>query len=226
MSTVGTPHTLLLIPTEIERGHLAGHTGFGIDAPCELCGFGPVAAAARAASFIAQHKAERVVLTGIAGTFSSTRLPVGTAAVFPRVAMHGIGVGVASGFVSAAALGFRHSPYTDRGPGHSDEVDELIVDAPVPPVAGQLLTCCTASASSAEARQRLERYPGAVAEDMEGFAVALACRLAGVPLVIARGISNEVGDRDVELWQIPTALDAAWLVVRDLVGRHHWNTCT
>ena len=215
------PHTLLLVPTEIERCHLASQPGFGIDAPCELCGFGPVAAAARAASLIARHKAERVVLTGIAGTFDSTRLSVGTAAVFLRVAMHGIGVGVASGFVSAAALGFRHWPNTGRGPEHSDE---LVVDAPVPPVAGQLLTCCTASASPEEARQRLEQYPGAVAEDMEGFAVALTCRLAGVPLAIARGISNEAGDRDFERWQIPTALDAAWRVVSDLIGRPAWNT--
>ena len=211
----------MLVPTELERCHLAGQPGFGIDAPCELCGFGPVAAAARAASLIARHNAERVVLTGIAGTFDSAGLPVGTAAVFPRVAMHGIGVGVASEFVSAAALGFRHWPNTDRGPEH---VDELIVDAPGPPAAGQLLTCCTASASPEEAGQRLEQYPCAVAEDMEGFAVALACRLAGVPLAIARGISNEAGNRDVARWQIPTALAAAWLVVSDLIGRPAWNT--
>ena len=135
--------------------------------------------------------------------------------------MHGIGVGVASGFVSAAALGFQQWPTDGRDPMNSDE---LTVDAPVPPVAGQLLTCCTGSTSPEEARQRLEQYPGAVAEDMEGFAVALACRLAGIPLAIARGISNEVGDRDFERWQISTALDAAWIVVNDLVSRANWDT--
>ena len=221
--------SLLLVPTEIERCHLAGRPDFGGHAPCELCGFGPVAAAARAASLIARYNAERVVLIGIAGTFDSTGLPVGTAAVFPRVAMHGIGVGVAAEFVSAAALGFHHWPTTGRGPGHPDDVeelDELIVDAAVPADTGQLLTCCTASASPAEARQRLAQYPDAVAEDMEGFAVALACRLAGIPLVVARGISNEVGDRDVARWQIPAALDAAWLVVRDLIGRPARDTTT
>lgn len=217
---IDAPRTLLLVPTEIERRHLAGQSGFGTDAPCELCGFGPVAAAARAASLIARHQPERVILAGIAGTFDSIALPVGTAAVFPSVVMHGIGVSVASGFVSAAALGFHHWPTAGRGPENSDE---LTVDAPVPPAAGQLLTCCTGSTSPEEARQRLEQYPGAVAEDMEGFAVALACRLAGVPLAIARGISNEVGDRDFERWQIPTALDAAWIVVSDLIGRPNWN---
>lgn len=217
------PHTLLLVPTETERRHLVRQSGFGTDAPCELCGFGPVVAAARAASHIARHTPGRVVLTGIAGTFDPTGLPVGTAAVFPRVALHGVGVGVASGFVSAAALGFRHWP-NDAGRSDPDNPDELVLDAPVPPAADRLLTCCTASASPEEARQRLEQYPGAVAEDMEGFAVALACRLAGVPLAIARGISNAVGDRDFERWHISAALDAAWLVVRDLVGRRRWDT--
>ena len=217
-----TPSTLVLVPTEVERRHLARQPGFGPEGPCELCGFGPVAAAARAASHIARHTPARVVLTGIAGTFDPSGLPVGTAAVFPGVALHGVGVGVASEFVSAAALGFRHWPNADRN--DPDSRDELLLDAPVPPAAGRLLTCCTASASPEEARQRLAQYPGVVAEDMEGFAVALACRLAGVPLAIARGISNAVGDRDVELWHISTALDAAWLVVRDLVGRRHWGT--
>ncbi|NBP89418.1 MAG: futalosine hydrolase, partial [Planctomycetia bacterium] len=46
------------------------------------------------------------------------------------------------------------------------------------------------------------------AEDMEGFAVALACRLAGVPCQIIRGISNRAGDRDKAHWQIEPALRA------------------
>ena len=217
----GVPQTLVLVPTDLERRHLAGQPGFGVDAPCELCGFGPVAAAARAANLIAQHKPARVILAGIAGTFDPEGLPVGTAAIFPRVVMHGVGVGVAAGFKSAATLGFQHWPKTGRD---SESADELVVDAPVPPAAGQLLTCCTGSASPEEARQRLDRYPDVVAEDMEGFAVALACRLAGVSLVIARGVSNAVGDRNFDRWQIPEALDAAWLIVSDLLTRPRWDT--
>jgi futalosine hydrolase len=44
---------------------------------------------------------------------------------------------------------------------------------------------------------------------MEGFAVAAACALEGIPLRIVRGISNEVGDRRPEHWRIPAALAAA-----------------
>ena len=217
---MAVPHTLVLVPTEIERRHLARHRGFGVDAPCELCGFGPVAAAARARDAIAAHEPERVILVGIAGTFDPGGLPVGTAAVFPSVLMHGVGVGVAS-FVPAAALGYLHWPRSE-GSG-ADAPEALALARPVPPAAGALLTVCTASATEMEAREHRELFPGVVAEDMEGFAVALACRLAGVPLAIVRGISNAVGDRRFEHWQIPEALDAAHLVAADLLRRPNWS---
>ncbi len=214
------PHTLVLVPTETERRHLARRRGFGVAAPCELCGFGPVAAAAQARHAIAVHEPERVVLVGIAGTFDPGGLPVGTAAVFPSVLMHGVGVGVAS-FVPAPALGYRHWPRS--GKSGADGPDALALASPVPPAAGPLLTVCTAAAAEAEARGRRERFPDAVAEDMEGFAVALAGRLAGVPVAIVRGISNAVGDRRFERWQIPEALDAACLVAADLIDRPTWS---
>jgi futalosine hydrolase len=56
---------------------------------------------------------------------------------------------------------------------------------------------------------RASRFDHALAEDMEGFAVALACALRGTPLRIVRGVSNEVGDRAPERWRIPAALAAA-----------------
>ena len=214
------PRTLVLVPTETERRHLARQPGFGVEAPCALCGFGPVAAAARARDAVAVHEPERVVLVGIAGTFDPEGLPVGTAAVFPSVLMHGVGVGAAS-FVSAAALGYRHWPQSGRdesGP------EALPLAAPVPSAAGPLLTVCAATATEAEARQRHELFPDAAAEDMEGFAAALACRLADIPLAVVRGISNAVGDRRFERWQIPEALDAAWIVAADLLDRPDWSS--
>ena len=51
-----------------------------------------------------------------------------------------------------------------------------------------------------------KRYADALAEDMEGFAVATACVIHSVPWVIVRGISNKAGDRDKENWQADRAL--------------------
>jgi futalosine hydrolase len=44
---------------------------------------------------------------------------------------------------------------------------------------------------------------------MEAFSVALACRMAKVPLTVIRGISNMAGDRDKANWNVTGALEAA-----------------
>ena len=71
-----------------------------------------------------------------------------------------------------------------------------------------LLSCCSASANENDVQLRLKKYPSAVAEDMEGFSVAAACRFAGLPLRIVRGISNRAGDRNKENWQVHQAMSA------------------
>jgi futalosine hydrolase len=181
---------LLLVPTELELAQLEGLGGFSASrAQVELCGFGPVAAAARAAELVARHSPVEVLLVGIAGSYDPARLPLGSAASFRAVAIEGIG----TGFPQWPALPDRLA-LAPAGAGAAEVL---------------LLTTCTASASPAQAQRRLERFPEAVAEDMEGFAVAFACALARVPCTIVRGISNAVGERDAERWRIPAALSAA-----------------
>jgi futalosine hydrolase len=48
---------------------------------------------------------------------------------------------------------------------------------------------------------------------MEGFGVAVACRLANVPLTIVRGISNRAGDRDHTNWNIEGSLEQAMQLI-------------
>ncbi len=209
------------MPTEIERQHLASQPRFNAYGPSELCGFGPVSAAARTTSQIAIHKPDRVLLIGIAGTFNTSVLPVGDAALLPRVIMHGIGVGTDETFVPAGEMGFQHWP----GQGEESPIgDELVLSTPRSSISGSLLTCSAASASTKDMRHRLVRYPDVVAEDMEGYAVALACRLEHVPLVIVRGISNVVGDRQSKNWQIPQALIAAWAVAEEVIDCSSWDS--
>ncbi len=208
------------MPTEIERQHLASQPRFNAYGPRELCGFGPVASAARTTSQIAIHKPDRVLLIGIAGTFNASVLPVGGAALLPRVIMHGIGVGADETFVPAGEMGFQHWP----GQGEESSIgDELLLSTPRSSISGSLLTCSAASASTKDMRHRLDRYPGVVAEDMEGYAVALACRLENVPLVIVRGISNVVGDRQSKNWQTQQALIAAWSLAEEAIECSSWD---
>jgi futalosine hydrolase len=221
----GSP-ALVLVPTAVEERRLEDHGGFdpglGIVA---LCGFGPLAAAARTASLIADLRPARVVLVGIAGTYEPELLPIGRALDFDAVAVEGIGAGEGRDLSGPAALGFPQWP----GGGGAEAIHDRIVLAAGRARAPEhlrdrartalLLSTCAASASPAQAAVRRERFPEALAEDMEGFAVALACALAGVPCHVVRGISNVVGDRDPAHWRIPAALAAARLCALDVL-RH------
>lgn len=200
----GSP-TLLLVPTSLEeRGLLAGGglpPGLALR---ELCGFGAVVAAARAAWLAAELRPSRVLLVGIAGTYDPAAHPVGEARELSSVAIDGIGAGEGEGLLGPRELGFAQWPSDGRS-----EVGERIDLAAGPRAAGLLVSVCAAAASAREAERRRGRFPGAVAEDLEGFSVAAACRMAGVPLRIVRGLSNPCGDRDRSRWRVDEALAAA-----------------
>ncbi|MFM9057765.1 MAG: futalosine hydrolase [Planctomycetaceae bacterium] len=203
---------LVLVPTDLERTLVAPALGtaLGGRGRLELCGFGPIAAAARTAALIASHAPDRVLLVGIAGRLGAA-LAIGAAYRFDRVACHGVGAGSGDAFVPASALGW---PQWAGDPATAGDAIGDVIDLPDSRSAsalsgGLLLTACASSATLDEVASRRKLFPTAMAEDMEGFGVALACRLHGVPLAIVRGISNDAGDRDHARWQMTAALDAA-----------------
>lgn len=218
---------LILIPTPRELKSLRPLLKLPeVDCAFQLCGFGPIAAAARAAALISRYKPQRVMLVGIAGGYDNDRHPLGSACRFEQVACTGVGVGSAADHQSADQIGWLQFNGNDAQPQISDVISLGSSFVEGIPCAGQLLTCCSASATIDEAGQRKQAYPDAVAEDMEGFGVAMACTLARAPLQIVRGISNRAGDRDQQRWQIEEALAAAaelairvlsldWLPVQD-----------
>ena len=209
---------LILVPTPIEHAALAPRlkANLGREWSVQRCGFGPIAAAARCAALLARYQPERVLLIGIGGTFVPERHPVGSACRFEQVVCYGVGVGTGSEYQGVDDLGWQHfsagqSPASDGDvPRIGDVIRLTSTYVGNAPLAGQLLTACAASSNAADVTQRLSRFPEAVAEDMEGFGVAMACEMASVPLQIVRGISNVVGDRDRERWQIDEALHAAF----------------
>ena len=170
------------MPTRAEADELA-LDGVAV----EVCGFGLAVSGVQAARAIARHAPHRVVLAGIGGSYDLAAAPVGTAVQAGTVRCVGIGAGGRS----AAELGFAES-------------DDVALDG-----AGPLaLSVATASASRDEASRRAGAHPGAVIEEMEGYAIAMAATLAEVPCLMVRGISNEAGDRDHGGWQVAPALRA------------------
>lgn len=197
--------TLVVVPTKGEANEISKNLKTLVSSDLikiEICGFGPITAASRVAGLLASGSWSRVFLIGIAGSFDQ-RIPVGSAVTFQSVHAWGIGVGEGAAFQSAQQIGW------DQWPGDSrcekiGSTLRLASDS-----RHQLITACSASASEEEASRKLNCFPDADAEDMEGFAVAAACHMQGVPLTIVRGISNVVGMRDHSKWKIREALKAA-----------------
>ena len=198
----------MLVPTELELRALQALGGLpGPEVHIELCGFGPVAAAARTAALVSEHAPARALLLGIAGAFDTARMPLGSAWTFEAVCLDGVGAGQGPGREGPAELGFPQW----EGDGNSPAVVDRLELGAIPelPSAELLLTACSASASPFEAAERRSLFPDARAEDMEGFGVAFSCILAHTPFAIVRGISNEVGQRDKSTWRVREALAAA-----------------
>lgn len=151
-----------------------------------------------------------------------TPLEIGQAYSFSSVTIDGVGVGSGDEFQSAGDLEWQQFSGDHRRPAIGDEIkiDPHPKNRSPPPspnrlshqlpdqVPHRLLTVCAASSSPAQADRRRQRYRSA-AEDMEGFSVAMACRLQNTPLQIFRGISNVAGDRDKSNWKIADAINAA-----------------
>jgi futalosine hydrolase len=227
------PRRLILVPTEMERRILAPILAPVMPQDCRLalCGFGPVAAAARTAQLLAEQAPERVLLVGIAGSLDD-RLAVGAAYHFDRVACYGIGAGSGGEFVSAETLGWHQWPGDTDGTSplrkgqHADpsnaSIGDLVVCGPGVGNGGGradlLLTVCAAAANAEDVRLRRQTFPNAMAEDMEGFAVAFACRLRGVPVDLVRGISNVAADRDKSRWQVAAAVESAGRLAVQIVA--------
>ena len=208
--------TLILFPTLMEK-QLAQQTLQELLKPepqndtsteaikVEVCGFGPIASAALTSELLLKHQPLRVFLVGIAGGYSDdgdTEMLIGSACTFSSVSVDGVGVGSGDDFQSAQEMGWQQF----AGDEQRDPIGETIQlsnDSP-----HRLLTVCASSATPTEATRRRQRFQSN-AEDMEGYSVALACKLQNVPLQIIRGISNRAGDRDKSNWKIADAMHAA-----------------
>ena len=217
---------LILVPTAVELQHLPQHFLKMIErkgGAIELCGFGPVVAAARAASLTIGHQPQQVVLCGVAGAIGES-LRVSSAYRFDSVACYGIGVGCGRHFRPASSVGWRQwSGDASAGDASGQALNLPIGDvlelckSNKPSEEKLLLTTCAASQDESDVELKRAAFPTALAEDMEGFAVAAACQLAGLLLSIVRGISNRAGDRDHRNWKIAEAMQAAAALVEEMI---------
>lgn len=202
---------LVLIPTDFELEKLQpllADTVKCAGGVIRTCGFGPIVAGIRTTQLLAFYKPQAATLIGIAGALGP-QLAIGTASVFSRIACYGIGAGSGFSFETASELGWPQWTDPEFGEPFGDVIEPTIESDPGGSAGSMLLTVCAASGCSEDVAHRLTKFPQAVAEDMEAFSVALACRMARIPLTVIRGISNMAGDRDKANWNVAGALKAS-----------------
>ncbi|WP_100406178.1 futalosine hydrolase [Bacillus solitudinis] len=174
----------------------------------EVVGVGIAAAAANTAVLLATatRPYNCVINAGIAGGFSG-KATVGSLVVATEIVAADLGAETSEGFQSIEDLKLTKSRV---------RVEDRLVDSLVQRLTekkleiskGPILTLSTVTGTSTTAEELAIRVPGAVAEAMEGYGVAVAAEQAGIPVCEVRSISNMVGPRDREAWRLQEALAA------------------
>lgn len=189
----------LLVVVAVEA-ELAAVRAAAPDAHVLVGGVGPAAAAASTSAALATGRVELVISAGIAGGFGPAR--PGSIAVASSSVFADLGIETDDGFEPITATGFGVQRY-DVSPRLAVELSDVTGGH-----MGTVLTVATVTGTAATASELRRRHPDAIAEAMEGAGVAAAAAAHDVGFAEIRAISNTVGPRRRDEWDIPAALDA------------------
>ncbi|HTE05866.1 MAG TPA: hypothetical protein VK824_06700 [Planctomycetota bacterium] len=205
---------LLLVPSALEVARLAPDE-HALPRGIELlaCGVGLLRAGLAVQARLARGDVEDALLVGLAGTRDAAAAPLGALVVGTAARNEAFGAGRGAAFLGLAEMGLR-----------GETLDAELLPMAVPGAAapamlrGVLGSVAAASGSPAEAAAWRGRHPDVLAEEMEAYAVALACARAGVPLACVRAICNVAGERDFAAWDLDAAFAALRAVLPALLG--------
>lgn len=197
---------LIMTSVSAERDAILRGLGGSDRFVAKVAGVGSPAAAASAMAALMTGDYDVVVNAGIAGGFSE-QAPVGSIVVADEIVAADLGAETEEGgFSDLEQLGFgsiRIEPQKEL----VDLVANALQNVGRPVKKGSILTVSTATGSKERADQLAAREPGAVAEAMEGYGVAIAAKQLGVPMLEVRTISNVVGPRRRDEWRVDEALE-------------------
>jgi futalosine hydrolase len=176
-------------------------------------GVGPAAAAAAAAYVVGIHDVTRLLSMGIAGAFAGSALPMGGVAVASTIVAADLGAMSPERFLDLGAMGLDGGAAVTCATDLVATAVQRVTQAGLPVATGPVLTLSTMTGTSERAAQLMSEH-GAVAEAMEGAGVAHVAALHQLPTLELRTISNHVGTRDRESWDILAALTSLTTVAR------------
>jgi len=224
---------LLIVATERELSAALGSTvrqPQGVVAPCTahgrealacVSGLGVINASLALGAALARGDVDGVVCLGVAGSFDLSAHPLCSVRLVDREVWPEYGL-LATGWCSAdaAALGFALGQAYRKDAEHGPDAeiwDRVVWDASInlarlglclgPWDTAKSLTVSGVTADPQRAGLLRGRHQAGL-ENMEGFALAYGCAVAGVPFVELRAVSNAVGARPPLSWDLPGALAA------------------
>lgn len=183
-----------------------------------VTGVGPVAAAAATALALGRTAATGVLHLGIAGSFDLQAAPLGSVVAATAETWPEYGIRRSSGGLEPLRF-----PMLDGLPRPclplDPEAAARSLGLALPPAwpRGPALTVAGVSGDESVAAALQAQFQ-VLTESMEGFAVALAAHLAGVPCLEVRAIANAVGERAKARWDVPGALAALATAAQILLG--------
>ena len=222
---LGHHRVLIITAVEAERAAIVAGLNKGgyevaeridhVETGNEVCvlasGVGSAAAAAMTGHALAtaswmEADFSAVLSAGIGGGFVGP-VEVGGLAIATESIAADLGAESPDGFIPLEELGFGAGRFAaDLG------LLRTLAAALPTATAGSVLTVNTVTGTAERTEQLLRRCPGAVAEGMEGFGVAVATAAVSATAFCEfgeiRAISNPVGPRDRSAWQLPLALSA------------------
>ncbi len=169
----------------------------------QVTGIGPVATAFNLGRLLTSHKYDLVIQAGVGGSFDRN-IPLGDVVLVNNDCFADMGAEDHDNFLDIFEMGLigkDEAPFSN-GCLPAPELPWNIFSN-VKAVKGITVSMVSGSSNTI---QRLAATYGAVTESMEGAAMHYACRIAGMPFVQLRAISNYVEPRDKSKWQMGKAI--------------------
>lgn len=183
-----------------------------------LCagGVGKINAAIATCAMIERYQPALVINTGCAGAYSGSGLEIGDLALATSEILGDEGVETSSGWLDLRAMNLLsaqrgNEAIYNRIPvsnGYVQKAAGLAAALGIRLTAGSFITLSTCSGTNRRGEELSQRFH-AIAESMEGAAVALASLRYGIEYLGIRGISNRVEERNLAAWDMPKAMMAA-----------------
>lgn len=171
-----------------------------------VTGVGIAATAARLSAVLSTHSFRRVVNVGLCGSFLP-EFPPGSVVQVVREEFADLGAQDHEDFIDAFQLGLTGRNEFPFENGFLEGSLGSDLPLPFPKVSGCTVNCVHGNGLSIE---KFRLRSDAMVESMEGAAVFYSCRLASVPCLQIRAVSNYVEPRNRAGWRVEEALAALW----------------